>query len=275
MKSLTKNVLIIGGKGKNGRRVAEKLKSHKFNPIVTTRTINAHVENERYFDWNDSSTFGPALKNIEIVYIVHPDTSMLGAEQQIEGLITEMMNQSVSKAVLLSGRGQASVEKCEKILMQSQLDWTVIRSAWFNQNFSEGHFLHGIRSGEVTFMADTVKEPFVDLEDLSDVVVECLIDAVHNGKIYEVTGPELLTFAEAVNVIGVKLKRNIQYQYLNQEAYRQYLKNAGLDEFIAAHMTQAFSEILDGRNENIGKGVTHVLGRDPIKFTDFVKSNKF
>ena len=53
MKSLTKNVLIIGGKGKNGRRVAEKLKSHKFNPIVTTRTINAHVENERYFDWND------------------------------------------------------------------------------------------------------------------------------------------------------------------------------------------------------------------------------
>ena len=144
-----------------------------------------------------------------------------------------------------------------------------------NQNFSEGHFLHGIRSGEVTFMADTVKEPFVDLEDLSDVVVECLIDAVHNGKIYEVTGSELLTFAEAVNAIGVKLKRNIQYQYLNQEAYRQYLKNAGLDEFIAAHMTQAFSEILDGRNENIGKGVTQVLGRDPIKFTDFVKSNKF
>ena len=159
--------------------------------------------------------------------------------------------------------------------MQAELDWTVIRSAWFNQNFSEGHFLHGIKSGEVTFMADTVKEPFVDLEDLSDVVVECLTNNAHNGKIYEVTGSELLTFAEAVNAIGVKLKRNIQYQYLNQEAYRQYLKNAGLDEFIAAHMAQAFSEILDGRNENIGKGVTQVLGRDPIKFNDFVKSNEF
>ena len=59
------------------------------------------------------------------------------------------------------------------------------------------------------------------------------------------------------------------------EDYQVLLSNAGLDNFIAEHMAQAFFEILDGRNESIGKGVTQVLGRDPIKFTDFVKSNKF
>ena len=272
---MNENILVIGGEGKNGRRVVEKLRNMGFSVFSTTRTKEEVKTDLLFFDWNDVSTYEPTVINIDKVYIVHPDTSVPDAYEQINLLTSCMVKKGVSKAVLLSGRGQESVLKCEAILMNSPLKWTIIRSAWFNQNFSEGHFLQGIQSGSVTFMAGSVKEPFVDLDDLSDAVVECLIHKKYNGKIYEVTGDELLTFEEAVEIIGNSIGRDIKYHFLNKNEYLELLKNIGLPHFVAEHMTVAFGEILDGRNENVGNGIQEILGRNPKKFKDFVKSNQF
>ena len=268
-------ILVIGGNGKNGRRVVEKLRDQQHRVISTNRFKEGLRENERYFDWNDKNTYAPALKDMSKVYIVHPDTSMPEAQGQFKELLAKLIEEGVSKVVLLSGRGQESVEKCEGMLRNSPLKWTIVRSAWFNQNFSEGHFLYGIKSGVLPFMAGTVKEPFVDLDDLTDVVVAALIHEIHNGKIYEVTGQELLSFEEAVMMIAAHLGRGIRYELNDKYDYLKLLLNAGLPKAVAGHMVQAFGEILDGRNENIGDGVQKVLGRKPKKFIDFVQSNQF
>ncbi|KFF21817.1 NAD(P)H-binding protein [Chryseobacterium sp. JM1] len=275
MKTIIGNILVIGGGGKNGRRVVKKLKTLGYTVFSTVRVKDDVNEDARFFDWNNLASYDQALKNIEKVYIVHPDTSIPGAEEQIIELVNAMVENSVSKAVLLSGRGQESVEDCERILISSPLKWAIVRSAWFNQNFSEGHFLHGVQSGEVTFMAGSVKEPFVDLDDLSDAVVECLTNEKHNGEIYEITGSELLTFEEAVKMIGAKLNRNIQYNFLEKDEYRELLIQVGLPPFAAGHMAVAFDEILDGRNESTGDGIQKILGRNPKKFNEFVHANEF
>lgn len=275
MENLQDPILVIGGGGKNGRRVVNKLRKLGYTVFSTVRTKDEADQDTRFFDWNDAASYSPALENIKKVYIVHPDTSIPGADEQIRELVGSMVEHSVSKAVLLSGRGQDSVKKCEEVITGSPLKWSIVRSAWFNQNFSEGHFLYGIQSGEVTFMAGTVKEPFVDLDDLSDVVVECLIHEKHDGKIYEVTGSELYTFEEAVSMIGNRLGRPVEYTFLEKDAYRDLLKQVGMPDFVAEHMVVAFDEILDGRNENTGDGVQKVLGRNPKKFMDFVQSNSF
>ncbi|UEQ77582.1 NAD(P)H-binding protein [Chryseobacterium arthrosphaerae] len=269
------NILVIGGGGKNGRRVVEKIKNRGGNIFSTTRVKEKADDTIRFFDWNHPETYHQALENIDKVYIVHPDTSIPQAYDQISELTEAMTGQNVSKAVLLSGRGQESVEKCEKVLMDSSLQWVIIRSAWFNQNFSEGHFLHGIKSGEVTFLAGTVKEPFVDLEDLSDAVVEVLIHEEHNEKIYEVTGEELLTFEEAVERIGLSIGRQIQYNAVDKNEYFEGLISAGLDTHVAKHLVWTFGEILDGRNQNTGNGIRKILGRKPKSFLEFVQTNKF
>lgn len=275
MKKINGNILVIGGRGKNGSRVVKKLRALGCSVFSTVRVKEQVNEDVRFFDWNDPTSYSPALENIEKVYIVHPDTSIPGAQEQLAGLVNTMVENSVSKAVLLSGRGQESVKRCEDILINSPLKWSILRSAWFNQNFSEGHFLHGIQSGEVTFMAGSVKEPFVDLDDLSDAVVECLMNENHNGMIYEITGSELLTFEEAVGMIGNKLNRTIKYNLLDKDEYQELLKKVGLPPFVAEHMTVAFDEILDGRNENTGDGIQKILGRNPRKFNEFVQSNQF
>lgn len=268
-------ILVIGGNGKNGRRVVEKLRDLKYQVSSTSRLKEGLRENERYFDWNDNDTYAPALKDMNKVYIVHPDTSMPEAQGQFKELLARLIQEGISKVVLLSGRGQESVEKCEAMLKSSPLKWTIVRSAWFNQNFNEGHFLYGIKSGVLPFMAGPVKEPFVDLDDLAEVVVASLIHEKHNGKIYEVTGPELLSFEEAVMMIGTGLGCDIRYEFHDKDEYLKLLLNAGLPAGVAGHMVQAFAEILDGRNENTGDGVQQVLGRKPKMFIDFVKSNQF
>ena len=66
------------------------------------------------------------------------------------------------------------------------------------QNFSEDYLLEPVRSGVVAFPGGDVAEPFIDVEDLADVAAAALTEPGHDKQLYEVTGPRLLTFAEAV-----------------------------------------------------------------------------
>lgn len=81
MEEKNENILVIGGKGQNGQRVVEKLRYKEYDVISTTRLKEGLEENERYFDWNDSHTYALALKDINEVYLVHPDTSILEEQE--------------------------------------------------------------------------------------------------------------------------------------------------------------------------------------------------
>ena len=275
MKNSNENILVLGGSGKNGRRVVKKLRQRGFTVFSASRGKNAGTPSDRFFDWDDEGSYEAALKDVHRVYIVHPDTSMPTALGQIAALIDKMVKLPVSKVVLLSGRGQESVHKCENVLVNSSLNWTIVRSAWFFQNFSEGHFLGGIKSGEVRFMANENKEPFVDLDDLTDVVAEAVSSDAHNGKFYEVTGDVFYRFKDVVEIIGKHLNKDIKYTFLGQEEYKSLLIAKGINASVAEHMVWSFSEILDGRNANFGTGVQQVLGRKPQKLVDFVHANQF
>ncbi|SUJ24279.1 NAD(P)H azoreductase [Sphingobacterium spiritivorum] len=268
-----KKILVIGGSGKNGSRVVRKLRELNYPAFSTVRKGNIHQPNVRIFEWKDTSTWEAALTDIDSIYIVHPDTSMPEAYTEIKELAEKSVKMGITRLVLLSGRGQQSVIKCEDAIRKSGLEWTIVRSAWFNQNFTEGHFAASIQHGELIFLADTVKEPFVDLEDLTDVIVQCLIDDKHNHHIYEVTGPALHSFEEAVQIIGATTGKPVRYIHADADNYYELLVQHGLSQDLATHMIGAFEEILDGRNANIGDGIEKVLGRPPVLFTTFVKNN--
>lgn len=270
---MIKNVLVIGGAGKSGRRVVEKLKSNEINVCSTVRDLKNVTADELLFSWEDTSNWSAVLQGQDAVFIVHPDTSTPEAQNQIKALAVYAKSAAVKKLVLLSGRGQESVLACEDKIKNSGLRWTIVRSAWFNQNFTEGHFSYGIQNGEVVFMADDAKEPFVDLDDLSDVVVACLLDERHDGQIYEVTGHELFTFSEAVNIIAQQMNKPVKYLAVSGETYFDLLIQHGLPAVVAEHLVFAFSEILDGRNQTVGDGVQRVLERAPKKFKSFVQQN--
>ncbi|MEE8146161.1 MAG: hypothetical protein V3T24_01035, partial [Longimicrobiales bacterium] len=144
--------------------------------------------------------------------------------------------------------------------------------SWFSQNFTEGEFLDMVLAGEIALPAGEVGEPFVDADDIADVAVAALTKDGHAGQVYELTGPRLLTFAEAVDEISQTTGRAIQYIQIPHEAFEAGIAKAGLPEDIAWLLNYLFATVLDGRNASLGDGVQKALGREPRDFADFCRA---
>ncbi len=184
-----KKILVLGGKGKTGSRVAERL-----TKLGKTIRIGSRSEKPS-FDWEKPETWAGALEGMNTVYITfQPDLAVPGALKAIEAFTSQAVKAGIQKMVLLSGKGEKEAELCEQVVITAGVDWTIVRASWFNQNFSESFFLDPILAGHVALPRAEALVPYVDADDIADVVVESLLDDKHVGQTYELTGPRQLTF---------------------------------------------------------------------------------
>ena len=209
----TKPTLVLGGTGKTGRRVVERLAARRIPVRVGSRS------GEPPFDWDDQSTWAPALDGVGCVYVSHYLDAVPGAAATVRSFADLAVKSGVRRLVLLSGRGEAEAERVEQAVRDSGAELTILRSTWFAQNFSENYWLEEILSGELALPAGEVPEPFVDVDDIADVAVAALTDDRHIGELYELTGRRLLTFADAVDEIGQAAGREVRYVPVAIEDY--------------------------------------------------------
>ncbi|QQE12570.1 NmrA family transcriptional regulator [Planctomycetota bacterium] len=258
--------LVMSAGGKTGRRVMERLKE------LDVEVRKGSRRGERPFDWAEPEGWGAALEGMEAAYVVFvPDLVVPGADAAIERFVGEAEKAGLKKMVLLSGRGEKEAEKAEQIFLNAEMDTTVVRASWFDQNFSEGEFLPMIKGGHLVLPVDEVGEPFVDVGDIADVVVAALLEAGHDGAVYEVTGPRLMSFDEAVGEIAKVTGREIGFEEIPMDAFLGGLKESQLPSEMVDLMKHLFGELFDGRNESVSGDVEKVLGRKPRDFSEYVK----
>ena len=224
------------------------------------------------FDWGDRSSWDAVLDGVRAAYISYaPDLAMPGATDAIRAFVQRAVKHGVRRLVLLSGRGEVEAQRCERIIQRADIEWTVVRASWFCQNFSEGAFLDMVLAGEIALPAGEIGEPFVDADDIADVAVAALTEDGHAGQVYELTGPRLLTFAEAVNAIACASGRAIRYVQIPPETFAAGVAVAGLPKNIAWLLEYLFTTVLDGRNAHVGDGVRRALAREPRAFTEYAR----
>lgn len=258
--------LVIGGTGKTGRRVTERLTARGVRTRVGTRS------GESPFAWGERNTWGPALADVASVYVsYHPDVAAPGAADTLDAFATMAVEHGVRRLVLLSGRGEEEALRGEQAVRDAGAEWTVVRSSWFNQNFSEGMFLPAVVSGEVALPVDEVVEPFVDADDLADVAVAALTEDGHAGQIYEMTGARLLTFSDAVGEIARASNRDVRFVPVSLEEFVATLAAQGVPAEIVGLTRYLFTEVLDGRNAYLTDGLQRALGREPRDFADYAR----
>lgn len=261
----TKKILVLGANGKTGRRVLERLEN---NTEVEVRAGSRSAVIP--FDWEKPETWQAALKDINTVYISYqPDLAIPSATTAIQlfsGLATQM---GVEKMVLLSGRGEKEAQVCEEIVKTNAKKWTIVRASWFSQNFSESFFLEPIVAGYVALPRAEALEPFTDADDIADVIVASLLEDKHNGQTYELTGPRLLTFKEAIAEIAKAAEREITFQPLSLEEYIQMLREYQVPEDHIWLVNYLFEQVLDGRNSSITSDIEKVLGRKAKDFSAY------
>jgi uncharacterized protein YbjT (DUF2867 family) len=256
-------ILVIGATGKTGSRVAKKLEAKGLAVRRGSRTSSTP------FDWEAPETWAPALTGARAAYVTYfPDLAFPGAVDKLESFVETARDVGVPHLVLLSGRGEHHARLGEEVVRASGIDFTLVRAAWFAQNFSEGYLRDPILAGVLPMPGGDIREPIIDIEDIADVAVAALTEEGHRGKLYEVTGPRLMSFAEMADVLGRATGRPIRHIPISFEEFHANVAASGGD-FVADVFTAIARETLDGRNAHTTDGVMQALGRAPRDFTQF------
>jgi uncharacterized protein YbjT (DUF2867 family) len=260
----TKPTLVLGGTGKTGRRVAERLVARGVPVRIGSRSAAPP------FDWADPSGWDAVLDGVGRVYVAfQPDLAVPGSDDAIGELTRRAVAHGVERLVLLSGRGEPEAELCERIVREAGVDWTIVRASWFMQNFDESYLVEPLLGGEVVLPVGPVPEPFVDAGDIADVAVAALTEPGHAGRLYEVTGPRMLTFAQAVAEIAAATGRQIGYVEVPIDDYVAALRVEQVPGEVVDLLAYLFATVLDGRNAQVADGVQQALGRPPRDFAAF------
>jgi uncharacterized protein YbjT (DUF2867 family) len=261
-----KGILVLGGTGKTGRRVVARLEQARVPTRIGSRS------GEPPFDWDDLDTWAASLHGVRSAYVTYqPDLAFPGAGERVEAFAALAVESGVRRLVLLSGRNEEGAIRGEKAIRESCAEWTLVRSSFMNQNFSEGFWLELVLAGALAAPAGNVAEPFVDADDIADIVVAALTGDEHVGKLYEVTGPRLLTFVDSAEEIARATGRDVVYVPISLEEFAAGAEEAGLPPDHVRFLADLFHEVLDGRNAYLEDGVQRALGREPKDFADFAR----
>ncbi|MFF5932844.1 NmrA family NAD(P)-binding protein [Streptomyces sp. NPDC012508] len=260
----TRTILVTSATGKTGRRVAELLAARGATVRAGSRSGATR------FDWEDVTSWAPALKGADSAYVnYYPDLAAPGAVEAMRTFGELAVANGVRRLTLLSGRGEPDAVRAEEALRASGAELTVVRAAFFAQNFTEGPMAEGVAAGTIAFPAGGTAEPFIDAADLAEVIVETLTRDGHAGLVHELTGPRLVTFAEVAAEVSRLSGRQVAYVPMSEGEYGSLLQEFGLPAPDAQWLSALFAMLLDGHNASVTDGVKRVLGREPRDFTAF------
>lgn len=258
-------ILIIGKNAKTGLRVEQRLQALGYSTRAVSRSTSPA------FDWEDPSTWRAAIEGTESAYVTfYPDLAIPTAEQTIREFVALAKDVGLRHVVLLSGRGEAGAQRAEAVLETSGLEWNVVRANWFMQNFSEGFMIEGILKGELVLPAGQTVEPFIDVDDIADVAVAALTRPELRNRLFEVSGPRALTFAQCAAEISSAVGYTVSYSQVPIDEFIKVLRDQGTPEDVLWLMRELFTVVFDGRNSSPASGVEDALGRPATDFSEYV-----
>lgn len=266
------NILVLGGTGKTGRRVASRLSSHG----ATVRTA-ARNGADVTFDWDDPATYGPALRGADALYLV---TQALRADHadEVAAFLTIARTTGLKHVTLASARGvdQAPPEATPRaieldLVAREDITHSILRPNWFMQNFSESFFGPAIAaSGRIAAPTGESAEAFVDAEDIAEVAVATLLDSdAHAGAEYVLSGPQALTFEEVAEKVGIAIGRPVVHIDLPIEDWVTQQLAAGMAEDYAHLHVMLFEALNAGSGAAITHDVEAVTGHAPRSFDQY------
>jgi uncharacterized protein YbjT (DUF2867 family) len=259
-------VLVIGATGKTGRRVVTALGTAGQPVRPASRTSPTR------FDWTEPDTWGPALAGARAAYVVAPEIPA-----DVEGFLTEAGSAGLERLVLLSARhpdqgGDGMVPAVEAAVRSGPLPATVLQPAWFTQNFTEGMFVDELAGGVLRLPVGDGREPFIDTGDIAEVAAAVLMADHHDEGTFELSGPEALTFDEAIRRLARATGRPLRFEPIEPGAWADGA-SAFLPPPVVDLLLNLFEAIRDGANDHLSPGVEQVLGRPARSFDEALSAD--
>lgn len=267
-------VLVTGGTGKTGRRVAALLAARGVEARVASRTPRA--PGQVRLDWHDPATFAPALDGVRAAWLVAPgDTPEL--LPVMLPFLERAVGEGVGQLVLLSAsslpRGGPMMGAVHDWVARHAPGWSVLRPSWFMQNFSEAQHLATIRDeGRIYSAAGDGRIPFIDASDIAAVAVEALLDDAFGNGERVLTGPRALTYDEAAAIIGEARGRPVRHHRLSVAGLVERFERFGIPPDYARVLASMDEAIAEGAENRVTDEVERVTGRPPVDLAAFARA---
>jgi uncharacterized protein YbjT (DUF2867 family) len=212
------------------------------------------------------------MQGMHGAYVTYqPDLAVPDGISDITSFIEIARDVGLHHIVLLSGRGEAGARQAEEVVINSGLSWNIVRASWFFQNFSESFMVDGILNGELALPAGDTLEPFVDADDIADVVVAALTQSALHNRVFEVSGPRAMTFAQCMSELSEALGRPVKYTRIPVDDFIGAVAQQGETEQMQWLLRELFTVVLDGRNSHLVSGVEEALGRPATDFKRYLE----
>ena len=272
------SILILGATGMIGRRLVPMLAAQPHDVRAASRTPDA---GQTGFDWYRPDTNDGAIEGVEAMFVV-PPAMEADAAPLVGALLARAAAADVRRVVLASSMGGDSPGapatsdrwQIEARVRESGMEWTILRPSGFMQNFSEGFLFPGIAQfGAVNSATGDGLVALVDAVDIARVAAATLTKPGHDGAYYDVTGPEPISFGQAVAAVSEAAGRHLFHNLVSSEQMLAILQQAGVPDTYAAMLIRDQLAIRDGEAAAVSDAVETVTGQPPRSFGDFVAEN--
>ena len=269
------HVLVTGGTGKTGRRVAARLDDRGVPVRIASRVLR--TPEQVRFDWLDETSFSDALHGVRAVYLVAP----ANAPEPLDAMrpfIDRALASGVERLVLLSSsmleEGGPMMGAVHAYLHRHAPGWTVLRPSWFAQNFSEHQHVETIRrEGRIYSATEVGRTPFVDAGDIAAVAVEALTNPAFADGEAILTGPAAISYDEAAEIIFRASGRAVAHVRLSADALAARFEAMGIVSAYADILAGMDAAIAAGAEDRVSDAVERITGRKPLSFEAFAAAN--
>jgi ergot alkaloid biosynthesis protein len=267
-------VLVTGGTGKTGKRVAARLSAAGHEAVIASRSAHHGV----VFDWSNPATYADAARNIDAAYLVAPSGAfdLLAA---MRPFIDTLIAQGAGRLVLLSAasldRGGPMMGAVHDYLADYAPRWTALRPSWFMQNFSEQQHRETIVEEDTVYSAaGDGRVGWIDADDIAAVAAAVLVDTHRANADLVLTGPETLSYDALAAMIGAAVGRKITHRRLNVDALVRRFEAAGMPTPYAETLAGMDGAIEAGVGDFVTRSVTEITGQAATSFAQFALQSK-
>ena len=275
-------ILVLGATGNVGKEVAKQLISagRPVRVLVRDRKrAEAALGTEGYTvvegEFDNPDALAKSMEGIEGVFIVTLDEEYFYTHQ-LEKIIGAAQTAKVTRAVMLSARADITSYMpffrwhgiAERMLLNSGIPCTLLRPAWFMQNF-----LTTAAGGVLNVSAGKGLMGFIDTRDIASVAVAALVEPGHQPKLYLLTGPEALNHYQVAEILSECTGRNFTYNSINEDTYRTQLIANGGDESFVNLSIDISEDMRKGRTGVLWPDLKEILGHNGHTFREFVNDH--
>jgi len=283
-KSKAPRILITGATGNVGTELAKMLSAQEVPFRAMVRSIKevdrlAALEGVELVtgDFNDESSVASALKDVQQAFLLTNSSEQAETQQST---FVDAASRAGTKHIVKLSQWAADAKSpvrflryhamVERRIKDSGIAYTFLRPNLFMQGLLG--FRESIAKQRKFFAAiGDARISAVDVRDIAAVAAVALTKAGHEGKTYNITGPEALTHREMAEKLSDALSRKIEFVDVSPEAMRGALAAAGVPDWQADGLIEDYAHYSRGEASEVATGVLEATGKPPRSFDDFAR----